>query len=348
MAIAITPQDTSTLLGFYRLQAPKQTYFRDLTVTSVVVSDNEYIDTESLSEQRKLAPLVIPTAQGRPIYSEAAKMTRIKPAYVKPKDPVSPARALKRRPGEGLTLSTNQNPRSRFLAICGDILRVHRESIERRVEWLVAHAVIYGRVTLEGPDYPTTILDFGRDPANTVTLTGAGIVWTDVDAPILDQINDWIERIRQQDFGGPITRVTMGKDVVKHFKRNKQVLAQLNTLVRGTDGSFSTSIVAGEYTQQVAVIGQLEFWVTSDWYNAPEDGGVKEYMPRNAVLLTGPNLNVVEAYGAILDDTANFQPLAVFPKQWRSEDPAVTFIMTQSAPIAFPVNPNNSLLAYVI
>lgn len=348
MAIAITPQDTATLLGFYRIVAPVQTYFRDLTVTSVIVSDNEYIDTESLSEQRKLAPLVIPTAQGRPIYTEAARMTRIKPAYVKPKDPISPARALKRRPGEGLTGAVTTNPRARFLAIVGDILRVHRESIERRIEWLVSQAVIFGTVTLEGPDYPTTILDFGRAPQNTVTLTGAGVVWTDENAPILDQINEWVEQIRQQDFGGPVTRVTMGKDVVKYFKRNKQVLAQLNTLIRGTDGSFSTSIVPGDYTQKVATIGTLEFWTTSDWYNAPEDGGIKEYMPRNAVVLTGPNLNVVEAYGAILDEEANLQALSVFPKQWRNQDPAVTFIMTQSAPIAFPVNPNNSLLAYVI
>ena len=38
----------------------------------------------------------------------------------------------------------------------------------------------------------------------------------------------------------------------------------------------------------------------------------------------------------------------MFPKMWDQEDPSVTFLMTQSAPLPVPVNINNTLRARVV
>lgn len=348
MAIEIRPQDTSTLLGMYRDVPAPVNYFRNLLVSSVFTSTEEYIDFMKITSQRKLAPLVIPTAQGRPIFSEAAAAARVKPAYLKPKDPISPSRALKKRPGENIFAPTQLSPYARYLQILGDIMREHRESIENRLEWLCAQAALYGKVTLEGPDYPTTIVDFERDPSHTITLSGAGVVWSDPDAPIVDMLNTWVEKVRRAPFGGPVNRVTLGKNVVGPFLKNKQVLETRNLLVRGTDGVPAQTIRTGDYSEMIFRLGNLEVWTTSDWYNAPEGGGVQEYMNPNGVLLSGPNLNMVECYGAILDVDAQLQALPVFPKQWKNEDPSVVYVMHQSAPLQVPVNPNNTLFATVL
>lgn len=348
MTIEIRPQDTSTLLGMYRDVPAPVNYFRSLLTSSVFTSTEEYIDLLKITEDRKLAPLVIPTAQGRPIFTEAAKAARLKPAYVKPKDPISPARALKRRPTENIFQPNNLSPYQRYLQLVGDILRVHRQSIENRMEWLVAEAAIHGKVTLEGPDYPTTIVDFERDPSHTVTVSGLAAAWDDPDALIVDQLNAWIEKIRRAEFGGPVTRLTLGRNVVGPFLKNKQVREALDTLIRGTDGALNISLRTGDYSERLGRIGNLEVWTTSDWYTQPEGGGTAEYMPADGVLLTGPNLNMIECYGAILDFDAQLQALPVFPKQWKNEDPSVTYLMTQSAPLAVPVNPNNSLFATVL
>lgn len=347
MAIEIRPQDTSTLLGMYRDVPAPVNYFRNLLVSSVFTSTDEFIDFTKITEQRKLAPLVIPTAQGRPIFSEASNAARFKPAYVKPKDPISPTRVLKKRPTENIFSPSTLSPFQRYLQLAGDILRVHRESIENRLEWLCAQAALYGKVTLEGPDYPTTIVDFERDPTHTVTLSGAGNVWSDPDTLIVDQLNTWVEKIRRAKFGGPVTRVTLGKNVVGPFLKNKQVRETLDTLVRGTNGELNISIRSGDYSERIGRIGNLEIWTTSDWYTAP-DGNVQEYMNPNGVLLSGPNLNMVECYGAILDLDAKLQAMPVFPKQWKNEDPSAHYIMTQSAPLEVPVNPNNTLFATVL
>src|SRR5439155_18228195 len=109
---------------------------------------------------RKLAPFVVPLAQGRPIFEEGGRIGRFKPAYVKPSDPVTPTRALRKRPGS--LLSADQpTPVQRYEAIKADILAYHRTAIERRWEWLAAKAVIDGKVTISGDDYPTVIIDFG-------------------------------------------------------------------------------------------------------------------------------------------------------------------------------------------
>lgn len=346
MTIEIRPQDTSKLLGFYRDVPAPLNYFRNLLVGSVFTSTEEWIDFMKITDTRKLAPLVIPTAQGRPIFSEAANAARFKPAYVKPKDPISPTRVLKRRPGENIFQPNQLTPYQRYLQLLGDILRVHRESIENRLEWLAAEAGLYGKVTLEGPDYPTTIIDFERDPSHTITLAGANL-WSSVDAPIVDMLNTWVEKVRRAPFGGPVTRVTIGKNVVGPFLRNKQVQATRDLLIRGTDGQPGATIRSGDYSELIFRIGNLEIWTTSDWYTKP-DGTVGEYMNPNGVFLSGPNINMVECYGAILDLDAQLQAMPVFPKQWKNEDPSATYVMTQSAPLQVPVNPNNTLFATVL
>jgi hypothetical protein len=65
-------------------------------------------------------------------------------------------------------------------------------------------------------------------------------------------------------------------------------------------------------------------------------------------VLTGPSVRGVRCFGAIQDFDANLQALAMFPKMWRSDDPSATFIMTQSAPLMVPVNPNNTFRARVV
>lgn len=346
MTIEIRPQDTSTLLGMYSdVEAPVN-YFRSLLVSSVFTSTDEWIDFTKITKTRKLAPLVIPTNQGRPIFSEASSAGRFKPAYVKPKDPISPARVLKKRPTENIFAPATLTPFARYLQLLGDIITEHRASIENRLEWLCSQAALYGKVTLSGPDYPTVVVDFQRDAGHTITLSGADL-WSSTDAPIIDHLNAWVNTVRRAKFGGPVNRVTLGKNVVGPFLKNKQVLATLDTLVRGTDGQLNISIRSGDYSERIGRIGNLEIWTTSDWFTNP-DGSIGEYMDPDAVLLTGPGVDMTECYGAILDLDAQLQALPVFIKQWKNDDPSATYVMSQSAPLLVPVNPNNTLLANVL
>lgn len=348
MAINVQLYDTDTLLGLYREVQEPSTYWRNLCFNSVITFEDEYIDFEKIREGRKLAPLVVPTVQGRAVYSEASNVTRMKAAYVKPKDSVSPGRVIKRRPGENLFAQNSLSPQARYNAIIGDILRVHRETIDRREEWLAAQAIINGKITLSGPDYPTRVVDFGRDAQHTVTL-GVGARWGDAGVKPMTDIQSWIDRVRRAQFGGPVNRLTVGSAVLPVLLADADVLKQLDTQTRGTNADLNTGLRAGEYVEYIGKLGpNLELWVNSDFYEDPDTGTATPFLDTKTVVLTGPNIMGVRCFGAILDEKAGFNATPVFPKMWSQEDPSATFVMSQSAPLTVPVNPNNSLSAKVL
>lgn len=345
MAITPTLYDTDTLLGVMQQSEPVSSYWLDLCFNSEVTFDTEFIDFEKLTETRKLAPFVAPSAQGKPIFSEGSTVTRLKPAYVKVKDPVRPDRLIRRAPGNLAPGSANQTPMQRFDAVVGQIAEDHRKAILRRLEWLAARAIIDGRVTLSGEAYPERVVDFQRDSAHTVALT-SGTYWT-TSSDIIGDLNTWISRVRRAKFGGPVNRATIGAAVWDVMSKNAGFKDQLDTQVRGTNATFKTGLRTGEYVEYVGNIDGLDLYVYSDFYQQ-DDGSAVPFMSEKDIVLTGPNVMGVRAFGAILDLASQMRPLPIFPKMFNSDDPSVTNILTQSAPLMVPVNPNNTLKATVL
>ena len=108
---------TRALLGAYydrEVTTPPSNYWLSLCFPSQINFDTEYVDFSRLTSQRKLAPLVVPTTQGKPMYSAAEERVQVKPAYVKPKDAVSASRVIKKVAGLGeLSFSSNMSPQAR-------------------------------------------------------------------------------------------------------------------------------------------------------------------------------------------------------------------------------------------
>jgi hypothetical protein len=93
--------------------------------------------------------------------------------------------------------------------------------------------------------------------------------------------------------------------------------------------------------------GSLELWVYNDWYEL-DDGTVTRFMDSGTIVLVAGNLDVIETYGAIMDRRAGYMATDLFTKMWDEEDPSRTFLLSQSAPLVVPVNPNCTLKAKVI
>lgn len=344
MTIAVSLYDTKTLLGVMKQMPPVSNYWLDLCFPSTVTFDTEHIDFEKVTTLRKLAPFVAPTAMGKPIMSQGSTVQRFKPAYIKSKDTVSPSRMLRRAPGE--LAGVQSTPVSRYNAILADILNEHLNAVNRRNEWLAAQAVIYGKVTISGEDYPEQLVDFGRDAGHTIALT-SGTYWTTT-SDIIADINAWRIKGHRAKFGGVMNRITVGVDVWDVMSKNAGVLAQLNTQVRGTNANLTTGVREGtdvEYMGRLS--GNLDVYVYNDYYQNAA-GDVVPFMSSKDVIMTGPAVNGVRAFGAILDSDATYQPYPAFPKMWKNEDPSATYVLTQSAPLMIPVNPNNTLRATVL
>lgn len=353
MAIGATLYDTSTLLGVVRdreMMEPPSNYWLGM-FGSEVQFDDEFVDFGRIQENRKIAPLVVPTAQGVPIYSAAEQVNRVKPAYVKPKDAVTATRVIRRVAGFGELAPDAQamSPQMRYMAIVADILRQHRRAIERRWEWLASEAVQGGAVTLEGERYPKTIVDFQRAAGHTVTLT-PGTYWGDAGVSIIGLLEDWKKAMRRSKHGGVPNRITVGTDVWDEMRADTELRELLNADYKSQSNGMNLNlgVMEGLDVEYVGKIsGTMEVYVYSDYYELA-DGTVTEFMSPQDIVLTSPAMNGVRCFGAIQDVDAQFQPLSMFPKMWNEHDPSVTFVMTQSAPLMVPMSPNATFKATVV
>lgn len=351
MSIANNIYDTTTLLGTMREFEPVSNYWLSLCFPSTVQFDTEEVDFNKIQENRKMAPLVVPTAQGVPIYSAAEQRFSLKPAYVKPKDAVSASRVIRRVAGFGeLNNTAPMSPQQRYAAIVADILRQHREAIERRWEWMASEAIQNGSVTLEDDNYPRKVVDFQRAAAHTITLTGANH-WGDAGVSILDNIESWKTMMRRAKFGGVVNRLTVGTDAWTVMRNDTEIRDLLKTDYNpGQRNNLDLNLGVREGLE-VEWVGQIngttDVYVYSDYYE-DESGATVDFMDSRDVVLTSPSVQGVRCFAAIQDVASNFAPLAIFPKMWNEEDPSATFVMSQSAPIMVPMNPNATLRARVI
>ena len=317
----------------------------------------EYIVFSELFDNRFLAPFVLPTEQGRPTYGRLEQLQSFRPAYVKPKDSTQDHNMLARAPGFGEIGALNpMSAEQRYDALVADILRHHRSIIENREEWLAAQALIYGKVTIESPDYPTQLVDFRRDAGQTVALTG-NARWgvTNSSGSLterykdsgtrspnpMDDIDKWVWTMSQAKRGGVPQRIIMGRNAYKAFISYPQVEKQLDKDLRVLkESTLDIGITSGQnYEYKGRLSDNLEVWVYSDYYEE-EDGTRKEFFPSDDILFIGGSVEGAMVYGVILDKKARFQALRFFPKMWDEEDPSNTVIMTQSAPLAVPMRAN--------
>ena len=266
-----------------------------------------------------------------------------RPAYVKPKHVVDPAQAIPRMAGESLggSLSMEQ----RYDARVAENLRLERQMIENRWEWMAARAIIDGMVTVKGEDYPEVTVDFGRDPSLTTTLTGAAQWGTSTAKPLKD-LEDMRRQIHDLS-SSTIQRVTFGLNAWDAFTSDDAVIKLLDTRYRGSESDYNRAIASGspmEYRGRISGqngMGSLELWTYSQKYR-DDDGSLQEFLDPDLVVGVGAGLEGVRCFGAIHDKRAGLRALSMFPKMWDSEDPAHTYTMTQSAPLMVPVEPNAS------
>ena len=329
-----------------RLEAPT-TYFLDLLFPGSFMSTREDIYFEKIGSSRRVAPFVLPTVPGRPIFRrDGSEVRNFRPAYLKPKDRVNPGDQIKRQPGDLFT-ATPRTPLQNWDAEVARIVQLHRTSIQRRWEWMASQAALNGSVVVAGEGYPSVTVDFGRAAGHTITK-GAGTYWTTT-YDILEDIQSWMDLMQRADFGGVPNRITVGTAVWSIMRKNTALLNEMDLTRRGNpELNIQTGLTTPAPVRYVGTLGAgLEVYVYNDTFQ--NDAGAQvPFMDQRDILLTSPGVEGIKAFGAIIDAEAGLAAMDIFPKMWPEKDPSGMFIMSQSAPLMIPVNPNCTLRARVL
>lgn len=329
---------TNVLTGVVNSLQTPPSWLLDTFFGGTQTEQSEEIHFDVENDVMGLAPFVSPYVEGAVVTDQGFVTKTFKPAYIKPKTPWDPSKALKRTAGE--PIGGNLSPEARMQAQLATALRVHREMIQRRLEWMAAQVLLSGSITVTGDKYPSTVISYARDAALTATLAG-GAKWSDTGVNALANLQTWAELMFAKSGSWPVN-VILDLKAWNLFKDNASVVARINLQRAATQApSLTQNAMVQTGAVRMGDVDGFNIWVYHGVYK-DANGAQQKMLPDNTCLMIG-DLMGVQAYGAIMDEEAGMQALPFFSKSWVTPDPGRRWIMTQSAPLIVPYRPNASL-----
>jgi hypothetical protein len=303
----------------------------------------EQIHFDVIQGKRRISPFVSPLVEGQVVASQGFVTNTFTPAYVKDKRVFDMNRPLKRMAGE--QIGGVMAPADRLRALIAFDMQDQLNMFRRRLEVMCGEVLTTGKSTISGDKYPTQVVDFQRSATHTIT---ANPLWSAATPPILNNLQDWAQ-ICLEDTGVFPSDVIMTVDVWKIFRADAGVTNVLNVFRKYTD--LPSVMPMAQVTEGGVQMGQLEgfnIWVYSGWYVDPTTGIEVPILPAGTLIMCSPALEGVQAFGAIRDEEIGLQSVPYYVKSWIQPDPAVRYVMLQSAPIMVPFRPNASFMAKVL
>lgn len=342
----MNPYDLITLLRVISVQKTIKPFWGKW-FPETLTFDTESIAFDKVStDYRKLAPFVAPNVQGRVQKQQGYSTVSYRPAYVKPKDIVRPNQMFARQAGEPLIVGS-ATPQQRLNNAVTRLLAEHRIKIDNRVEWMRAKALIDGKVTVEGRDYPKVTVDFNRAASLTVTLAGTA-KW---DAPTTAKplVDLAAGRRDVNDRTGAIVRdYVFGANAWTLFYAiiDPKLIVLQDSQIRGSTGTISAfldGLEGVEFAGTIAGVngaGAMNLWVYSQKYLDDDGVTLVDILNTNTVVGLSDAVQGVNCFGAIEDLEAGLVATEYFPKVYDEKDPSARYLLTQSAPLPVPRQPN--------
>ena len=194
-------------------------------------------------------------------------------------------------------------------------------------------------------ELPSTLVDFRRHSSLTAVLAG-GAQWTQNTADPMADIRSMRTNANQRS-GTRLTTWIFGENAWNYFLARVNVKEMMNKNYGGQDVSV-TLIREGmegvEYMGRISGLngaGSMDIYVDTSKYIDPETGVETFFLDQDTVIGIAPSgVQGYRCFGAIKDKGAGYKALEMFPKMWEQEDPSVEYLMTQSAPLMVPKQPD--------
>ncbi|RVU13158.1 major capsid protein [Methylobacterium oryzihabitans] len=342
--MSINVNSTAALLGAFGVLDRARPVLLTLFFRMMQTFETEEVYFDRVQRARRLAPLVVPTVEGKPDRSRGYQTLGFKPPYLKPKHPIEPIKALKRVAGERLL--GDLSPKQRFDLALLDNMLIEDDEITRFEEWMASQILRTGAVSCKSDNHPEVYVDLQRNPLHTTALTGA-LRWGQTGVDPLQNLRSWATTV-QNNSGFHPGVVVMDPLAADLFINAPGVLRVMNAF-RQTSGNVDLAGkvaggALGEEVQYLGTIGQFDIFVYQQIYTDAA-GATQKMMPDYTVIMGSPTgCGGVRTYGAVIDADAidgapddgsavNRVAMSRFPKVWKNKDPGVWFSMTQSAPL---------------
>lgn len=202
--------------------------------------------------------------------------------------------------------------------------------VENLKEWARWQVLTTGKLVINQADLKANV-DYQMAAGHLPT---AGTVWSDVNAPMIDNLLAW-KKIVSEDCGRPVDKVTVSEDVMGYMLKNTSVKALMGEQLK-------TQLLQSGYITRLLGMDVEVYDATYKDGN----GTVQRYLPSNKVLMTAGNDFGEEQSGPSTDPKSGFRP-GKFSKSWEQEDPPQVLASEEENLLPILKKPDNILCATV-
>lgn len=337
------PFSTADMLDVVQIVKRPNTGLLSRYFGQINTSDNEHISFDVDEQKRYLAPFVSPLATAPTKATRGQQVKTFNPAYIKQRAIFRPSRGFTRAAGE--SFATPLSPEQRInLAMAAEVVD-QVAGVDRRLESMAIEAVVHGRVTVSGEDYPSTVVSFGRDASLSLAANtkGAGARWTDAAVDPLDDIEN-LSLASAQLAGTTTPDIICELTAFRALRKNPQTEKKLD-LRNNAGTAMGTNTPQGEGLMFRGTLDGYNIWTYVGWY-IDENGVEQPSLPTGLVLGMG-DVAGVQHFGAIQDLDAGLAAMPIFPDSYTQKEPSALWLRTQSAPLVVKRRPNASWAAKV-
>ena len=345
------PFSTTDIVQVVPTLKRSQKFLLDKFFPNIQTSETEFVAIDIDVGLRRMAPFVSPMVQGKLVESRKYQTNIYKPAYIKDKRAPDLRKPVMRTIGETIG-GGNMTAGEREMANVAFEMADQIDMLDRRLEWMAASAMLYGKVVVSGEGFETEVVDFGRDGQLSIALTGKEQWGTKDnfnaagrDTVPANDIEEW-QTLMLQLSGAQATDLVFTKAAWKTFSNDEKVFGAVYFPKQSEAGSINIGPQIARGAAYKGRWGQLDLWLYNDWF-IDDDGVEKPMLPDGYMLMSGEQLLGARAFGSILDPDFNYQAMPYAPKTWVEKDPGQRILLMQSSPLVIPSRVNACLAAKV-
>jgi hypothetical protein len=321
--------------------APMDTWLLDKLFPRRKSFTTNTVPIAELETESDIAPLVAPQIPGKPFdRTTAIQVQHLNPAYLKPKNQITPATAwdtaLLARLRDSNIISTGSNQLStseQYVIAQIETMKRNHDAIDNRKILMAAELVTTGQIILESDDYTKNVVSYGRDASLAFTPANA---WDQVGATPVEDIDTMAQRMLDEDGGEAKMILTTGK-VWSVLEKNADFKAKFVAPYAGISVPYRPELNASRSAKFKGYLGDIEIWTYDATYK--NKGQTKRFIPQDYFALIADNNGYVTQC-KIENIHANGLALEYFDRQWYEEDPSGIMLLTESAPLVVPSNKN--------
>lgn len=297
---------------------------------------------DEIQDDLRLAPYVRPNLPAKAQTTRGTVASSFEPAYMKPMDALMPKETTVRRVGEPLMGSLS--PKQRFEMQIMERALGQRNKILRTMEVAARDFARNGMYVVQGEQYAAQEIDFERNAANRILLTGAQR-WSESTAKPVDDMQAAIFQSEEK-----IVAIFMGEKAMANLQRDSKFKEMMDTRYRGNSTAVTTDLVQTTDDQiiewghfgagKIPVLSSKATYEDETRTASGMSVTKKRYIEDDEVYFIPAASGGYRCYSIIQDPKAGYTAMPHFFKVWADENPSIPQMMTQSAPLLVHTKPN--------